>query len=119
MGIYPTTEVKDHIRNSDGSESWTEVYNDYSGIIRTRTVHAEPYTEERKNCFCCSCSANDIDPYCRQHGCDGMRPCEQHRQPGEVNDQDEMPTSVQSERRRLMEHERSLVQHWKEVEGRG
>ena len=49
------------------------------------------------NCYCCSCGSQNDDPYCRNHGHAGMRPCETH---GFAGSPDEgsgiMPLSVQT-----------------------
>lgn len=49
------------------------------------------------NCYCCSCGSQNDDPYCRNHGHAGARPCEIH---GFAGSPDEgsgiMPLSVQT-----------------------
>jgi hypothetical protein len=100
MGIYPTTEIKNKKKNEDGSEEWDEVYNDFSGCIRTRHVKAGPYVEEWTDCFCCSCNHEPFrnDPACRNHGFAAKRPCEVHNMPGQPWEYDKsgkIPESVQ------------------------
>jgi hypothetical protein len=94
VGIYPTTDIKDRQKHPDGTETWTEIYNDFSGRIRTRTVKAEAYVDRWDNCYCCSCPEHTNDPYCRNHGYAGTRACDQHGQPGsefEVGDDLDTP----------------------------
>jgi hypothetical protein len=102
MGIYPTTNVENRAKHPDGTETWTEVYNDFSGVIRRRQVKAEVWAEdERTNCFCCSCPEfGNSDPFCRNHGFAGTRPCEEHGMPGDFDPEmtEGMPRSVQVER---------------------
>lgn len=99
MGIYPTTKIEDRAKHADGTETWTEVYNDFSGVIRRRQVTAAVWIEDpRDTCFCCSCSEWGTDPHCRNHGFDGQRPCEQHNMPGAPGLAGKMPHSVQAER---------------------
>lgn len=99
MSIYPTTDIIDRKRHEDGTETWTEVYNDFSGVVRRRQVKAEAWVNDKRTmCFCCSCG-DHLDIYCRNHGFAGLRPCEVHEMAGE-GDQDtgEMPKSVQAHR---------------------
>lgn len=59
----------------------------------------EPSTNRPKtvpDCFCCSCPEyGGVDPYCRNHGWAGTRPCEIHESPGMADETDKMPVSVQ------------------------
>ena len=95
MGIYPTT---DYHRENDG-RTLIRVHNDFSGMVKTEVYELVCTIEDRTTCFCCSCS-NDYqtDPFCRNHGWAGTRPCELHNMPGApIQDSDEMPDSVQKE----------------------
>lgn len=104
MGIYPTTDVTDRVRNADGTETWTEVRRE-PGVVHTRTVVAQPWElKERSDCFCCSCDPDggSQDPACRNHGFAAQRPCEVHDMPGQPWDgTDHMPESVQAFRERV------------------
>lgn len=88
----PTTHVRI-------GESWTEQRAD-GGVIWERLVMATAWREvERTDCYCCTCPEHSIDPYCRNHGGHhGLRPCERHGMPGQLNDAGEMPLSVQAYR---------------------
>lgn len=71
---------------TSGGEKWTEVSKE-RGLERTRAVSAEPWTDLRTDCYCCSCNLNDssyLDPYCRNHGTLGRRECETHDMSGDV-----------------------------------
>lgn len=49
------------------------------------------------NCYCCSCDSQNDDPYCRNHGHAGMRPCEIHGFAGSPDEESGvMPPSVQA-----------------------
>lgn len=71
---------------TSGGEKWIEV-DDQPGVNRTRIVIAEPWVEERTDCFCCSCELDSLsrDPYCRNHGWVGRRPCEAHKMAGSAD----------------------------------
>jgi hypothetical protein len=102
MGTYPKTSSRDHRRlPSDGGEVWVEEINRYDGVLRYRKVYAGPWVEgERTDCFCCSCCEHHSDPFCRNHGWAGRRPCERHGTPGQADDEGFMPDSVQERRAR-------------------
>lgn len=68
---------------SNGGEKWTEVIKE-PGLEKTRIVVAEPWINSREDCYCCSCG-NGTDPYCRNHGHVGRRPCDTHGMPGSVD----------------------------------
>lgn len=107
MGIYPITEKKDVVTHPDGSVTWVEVYDDFSGRLRFQYGRLEaPTYGDWKYCHCCSCGEREgSDPYCRNHGGTyGERPCEKHNQPGSlIEDSDRMPASVQVERERQVQ----------------
>lgn len=47
-------------------------------------------------CLCCTCVTDHItDPSCRDHGWYGQRPCEVHAMAGRIDDDGNMPYSVQ------------------------
>lgn len=103
MGLYPKTSISNRKKHDDGSETWTETVWTPEMIMR-RAVRAEPFIEERTNCFCCSCGLNEFsDPFCRNHGFAGERPCEVHNMPGQVDEDGNMPASVQERRQQLQE----------------
>lgn len=94
----PADEVHRH-------EAWYEEYDDFSGLVRYRLIEATDAFTIRDNCYCCSCGVNP-DPYCRNHGFAGMRPCVEHDQPGQAGDDGVMPASVQAIRlARAAQHE--------------
>lgn len=99
MGIYPRRHTENHQRGSFGGETWTEVETQ-PGIIRKRKVEAHQWVETRTDCFCCSCPDwGGGDPYCRNHGFAGERPCERHNMPGSPDEESGvMPESVQAAR---------------------
>ncbi|MGC0143179.1 hypothetical protein [Pseudactinotalea sp. Z1732] len=103
MGIYPRTKIVDRQRNIAGGEFWTEEEHT-PGLIRRRLVVAQPWVEERTDCFCCSCDNTEYgtrvgsDPHCRNHGFAAERPCETHNMPGQTNEDGVMPASVQKAR---------------------
>jgi len=108
-GIYPHV-TREHVRyEANGGQSWMEV-EETPGLTRRRRVVADPWTEERSNCFCCSCDDDNPgnDAACRNHGFAAMRPCEVHGMPGSEWDEEfgggGMPESVQAVRR---SHEQS------------
>jgi len=74
-----------------------------SSLICRRELTAGPWTEERINCFCCTCpdGGGPADPCCRNDGWWGTRPCELHNMPGEVDEDGVMPASVQEYRQRV------------------
>lgn len=74
------------------------------GLVRRRELTAGEWTEERSDCFCCTCAHDGqaADPNCRNHGWWGKRPCEDHSMPGATEPEtDVMPASVQVRRRHL------------------
>lgn len=94
MGLYEQPITKSKVTaNEDGTYTWTETQDDLSSI-RTRTVTASAWSEERYACYCCTCDAHDIDGasgggmsdgYCRNHGAGvGERPCDIHNLPGQT-----------------------------------
>lgn len=100
MGIYPRESKSRETRNEDGTSTWVETWS-IPGLTRTRTVTASEWSETRDNCFCCSCPEfGNSDPFCRNHGFAGTRPCEEHNMPGDFDPDmtDGMPRSVQAER---------------------
>lgn len=85
MGIYPTTDRGPAAYNmAAGLTEWDE-YRRTPGLVEVRHVTATPWaTQERTDCFCCSCPAGGVDHYCRNHGGSaGQRPCETHGMPGD------------------------------------
>lgn len=96
MGIYP---YRDLIPTATGyiEEFWTP------GLVRRRELTAGEWSEERTNCFCCSCdpSGGNSDPCCRNHGWWATRPCELHAMPGEADENGVMPASVQEYLQRI------------------
>lgn len=80
----------------DSKELWP-LQNRIDYVIQTalRNRRAPRKTSE---CFCCSCGDRDregSDPFCRNHGWAGERPCEKHGSPGKVDDDGKMPSSVE------------------------
>lgn len=99
MGVYANITTSGHTRHADGTETWTETRTT-PGLTHTREVTASKWHEERDNCFCCSCPEHAYaDPFCRNHGFAGSRPCEEHSMPGTPDEFGNMPRSVQSARR--------------------
>lgn len=103
MGIYPHTE---QVRSSvvrDGEQLETIVdYHHVPGVTRIRVFEKVAEFEIRDDCYCCSCrSGEGGDPYCRNHGFAGQRPCDVHQMPGQTDENGVMPASVQTERARL------------------
>jgi len=106
MGIYPERSTTGYERLDDGQERWTEIERT-PGLNRRRTVVAQPWVDERTDCYCCSCGELEgSDAHCRNHGFDGRRPCELHQMPGQechpedfgVDGEPYMPASVQAYR---------------------
>lgn len=104
MGIYPTHSIVSKQTNPDGSQTWLETKTT-PGLVQARWVTAAPWhVEARTNCYCCSCpDEGGQDPYCRNHGFAGTRPCEEHNMPGQEAEGPNgenlgMPTSVQQAR---------------------
>lgn len=96
MGIYAwTTDEKQGdllVRSVDGGYGMT-VTTVYQPIL---------VIENRTTCYCCSCGDREgSDPYCRNHGWAGTRPCEQHGMSGKVDDDGVMPVSVQQKRAKV------------------
>ncbi len=112
MGIYPVTR-RENVSRNHGQETWTEV-EETPGLVRRRTVVAHEWTEERTECFCCSCGDREgSDAACRNHGFAAKRPCERHNMPGSEWEDfgiegdtsvGTMPESVQAVRRYAEEH---------------
>lgn len=105
MGVYERRSTRDNILREDGTETWVEESH-WPGVTMTREVTAGPWTEERTDCFCCSCYEDNYgthegsDPHCRNHGWAGRRPCKDHNMPGTADDDGDMPISVQAENAR-------------------
>lgn len=97
MGIYPKTKYEwDHKR-----QVLLQHYDNFSGMKVTTVFVPIAKIEDRDNCFCCSCGEREgSDPFCRNHGFAGLRPCESHNQPGVADEEGRMPDSVQDARRR-------------------
>lgn len=95
MGIYPESKF---IPVSTGYLEEVRT----PGLTRRRELAGGPWTEERTNCFCCSCDDDwppAGDPNCRNHGWWGSRPCETHGMAGQVEPESgEMPASVEEVR---------------------
>jgi hypothetical protein len=92
MGIYPSHTFKDN-RDGTVTETWQ-----VPGLTKTRILSGE-WTEVRTDCYCCSCGEHySNDPYCRNHGFAGRRPCDVHNMPGQEDDEGNMPVSVQAHR---------------------
>lgn len=86
-------QVGSKVDNADKSSTWTETVKRPEGIY-TRQVKAEPWSFERTNCFCCSCPDYGGDPYCRNHGFAGTRPCLTHGSNGDADETGKMPEPV-------------------------
>lgn len=95
MGFYPN---RSYVHMPDGTvlETHTE-----PGLKKYRTLTPSEWIEERDDCYCCTCprQGSGLDPYCRNHGWDGRRPCDMHSLPGQLDGSGEMPLSVQAYRR--------------------
>ncbi len=97
VSIYADRSTRDHKKHPDGTETWVEDER-WPGHTRSRVVVATVWVETaRDNCFCCSCSCSfdNVDPYCRNHGWYVTRPCEKHNMPGQPGEDGDMPESVQ------------------------
>jgi hypothetical protein len=104
MGIYPTilfTDERGRALSLEGAsyrdEYW--VTRTEPGLKTTRRYTMVQETVVRDDCFCCSCGEREgSDASCRNHGngLAGERPCEVHKMPGAVDDDGEMPESVQA-----------------------
>jgi hypothetical protein len=93
MGIYPNEEYK-----FIAPDTLQRTYST-PGYVKTETFKLVRTDELRTDCYCCSCGDDGgVDPYCRNHGWAGSRPCEVHNMPGVVDDDNEMPESVQKKR---------------------
>lgn len=69
------------------------------GLVVWQWAELVNQSEQRDNCFCCSCPEDvGADPYCRNHGWIGTRPCEEHKMEGQATEEGEMPLSVQKKR---------------------
>lgn len=120
MGVYESRKTYDHMGSTQGVETFLEEINPGYGerIIRRHVVWV--VESIRDSCFCCSCDTDreGSDPFCRNHGFAGMRPCEAHNMPGQPEDMsmlhdgfigpEPMPESVQVVRRRQAEWDRQL-----------
>ena len=103
MGIYPEV-VWEKVDEFHVKRTTT-----LPGVVKTETYALVASITVRDDCFCCSCGDSQ-DPYCRNHGFYGKRPCEEHKMSGSpIEDTDEMPESVQAERARQegRHHDRS------------
>lgn len=88
MGIYPT--VTNQPLPDDGLLVHTSTPEGKRFQIYTLTHDIFI----RENCYCCTCE-NDYsgpDPFCRNHGWIGTRPCDIHGMPGDKDDPDD-PTN--------------------------
>lgn len=102
MGIY----ASEHWERDTHSATFT---SDLPGLTTVRVYEQVAEFEFRTDCFCCSCPAYhldhrylDHDPYCRNHGFAGQRPCDVHGMPGQPGEAGVMPHSVQVEIARLI-----------------
>jgi hypothetical protein len=97
------------MRNKDGLEvvrpnalttelsQWEEEI-ECVGYRMRRTVAATAWYEvERTTCYCCSCRDLPYDSHCRNHGWNGVRPCEHHGTPGASGEDGMIPDTVQQE----------------------
>lgn len=102
MGLYENYTHGPVTDNGDGTETLQE-FRHWAGHSDVRTVTRTKWTEhERTNCYCCSCGEREnSDPYCRNHGFAGQRPCEVHNLPGQTDEDGVMPASVQKVYRAL------------------
>lgn len=109
MGIYPSQPkyefATDKANGNIMHKTWDNAYGEV--IVETWIKICE--IRDRYACWCCSCGDREgSDPYCRNHGFAGTRPCEQHGMEGAMvhpEDWDEegpphMPESVQKARAR-------------------
>lgn len=86
--IPPQYPPPDALQTPDGAMSWKEYRTTLDGK-ELRTVYASAWSlVDRINCFCCSCSDNNPDPHCRNHGFAGRRACEKHGTTGEAYTQE-------------------------------
>jgi len=92
VGIYPDTQ---YTKVPNQPDLLVRTYNDYSGLIITEYYQRILIVEDRKDCYCCSCGDTPDDPFCRNHGFAGTRPCDKHQMPGTPDEDGNMPESVQ------------------------
>lgn len=101
MGIYEFSKESRHIQWANGGQTWWELSDPGYGQKRRRLIVAQPWSlDPRTTCYCCSCPeglGRDVD--CRNHGFDGVRPCETHGMAGEPGDDGAVPVSVEAKRR--------------------
>ena len=97
MGLYPqhTTEPRD----TSYAREWTETRDCYGYKLQRKITATEWVEVERTDCYCCSCRDNGYggtvnDPYCRNHGWYGERPCEKHSMPGTPGEDGVIPDGV-------------------------
>ena len=81
MGIYPNVTQK-----FDGDLFIHTV--SVPGLVKTTTYTKVSETEERTDCFCCTCDGLYQDVYCRNHGFAGKRICDIHNMPGDEFESD-------------------------------
>lgn len=102
MGIYPHVHLEE---KREGPHVFLIRTTTEPGLVTTEEFIRTTSFELRTDCFCCSCGdewrgGGGRDPYCRNHGFAGKRPCEEHRTNGEPNEDGVMPASVQEERKK-------------------
>jgi len=95
MGVYPDEVFK----FQDNGTVLVRTYDDYSGLVLIDVFQLVARITDRTTCYCCSCGDRPgSDPYCRNHGFAGARPCLDHDVPGQANEDGNMPDSVQAKR---------------------
>lgn len=90
MGIYEFKNESQKIHWPAG-DSWWELSDPGYGQKRRRLIIAGPWQlEPRENCYCCTCRYDDFfgtiqtqNPFCRNHGWEGTRPCIPHQMKGD------------------------------------
>lgn len=77
--------------------------NRSGNVIHTDTYKLVDSITRMTDCYCCTCSDyGAADPFCRNHGFYGKRPCDIHGMPGSpIEDTGKMPDPVSVERKRL------------------
>lgn len=98
MGIYPDTRWENLSTHGSGPCAVTKTVTQ-PGLTHITVYVPVAVIEHRDDCFCCSCSSgNGGDPYCRNHGWVGRRPCEHHGMPGQADEDGYMAESVETKR---------------------